>query len=119
MSTTHTFLTRRETLRKSEWVVLASYGRVSPDLSKWLALTKRRVFNPIFFARAVVTCPFWAASIFFAWRYCWRQILFGQKYTLWIPQPSIATHMVAGMEAPGVEWGELFEARVKQLSREA
>lgn len=114
MSTTHTFLTTRETLQKCEWVVLASYGRVSPDLSKWMALTKCRVFNPIFFAHSVFTCPFWAASVFFAWRYCWRQILFGQKYNLWIPKPSMATHMVAGMESPGVDWKKLFDERVKQ-----
>jgi hypothetical protein len=108
MSTTHTFMTRRAILRECGWVFLASYGRVSPDLSKWMALTKRRVFNPIFFAHSAVTCPFWAGSIFYAWRYCWRQILFGQRRSLWVPHPSIANHMVAGMEAPGIDWQRQF-----------
>jgi hypothetical protein len=115
MSTTHTFLTTRETLKKSSQVVLASYGKVSPDLSKWMALTKRRVFNPVFFVRSVFTCPFWAGSVFYAWRYLWRQILFGQKFSLWIPKPTIATHMVAGLEAPGVDWKKIFDERRKQL----
>jgi hypothetical protein len=109
MSTTHTFLTTRKKLQECRWVFLASYGRVSPDLSKWMALTKCHVFNPVAFARWAVTCPFWAGSIFYAWRYCWRQILFGKKYTLWIPHPSIANHMVAGMEAPGIEWQKEFQ----------
>jgi len=108
-STTHTFLTTRITLSRCRWVFLAPYGRVSPDLAKWMALTKKHVFNPINFARWAISHRFWAGSIFYAWYFCWRQILFGQKYTLWIPQPSIATHMVAGMEAPGIEWQKEFK----------
>jgi hypothetical protein len=114
-STTHTFLTTRRTLHECRSVFLASYGRVSPDLSKWMALTKRRVFNPIAFVRWAATRPFWAGSIFYAWRYCWRQILFGKKYTLWVPHPSIATHMVAGMEAPGIDWEKAFGAQAETL----
>jgi hypothetical protein len=108
MSTTHTFLTTRKNLCEARWVFLRRYGRVSPDLSRWMALTKRRVFNPIFFMRSFVTCPFWAGSIFYAWRYCWKQILFGRRFSLWIPHPSIANHMVAGMEAPEVDWKNEF-----------
>jgi len=107
-STTHTFMTRRDTLRECGWVFLAQYGRVSPDLAKWMALTKRRVFNPVALAKWSVTCRFWAGSILLAWYYCWRQILFGRKYKLWIPQPSIATHLVIGMEAPGIDWPAEF-----------
>ena len=109
MSTTHTFLTTRTRLQEARWVFLRRYYRVSPDLSRWMALTKRRVFNPIFFARSLVVRPFWAASIFYAWRYCWRQILFGRRFNLWIPHPAIATHMVRGLEARGVEWQKEFE----------
>jgi hypothetical protein len=107
-STTHTFLTSRTTLTECQGVFLANYGRISPDLSKWLALTKKRVFNPFLFVKWAVTNHFWAGSIFYAWYYCWRQILFGHRYNLWIPRPSIATHMVAGMEAPGVDWQRHF-----------
>lgn len=109
MSTTHTFLTTRKNLHAARWVLLRQYGRISPDLSRWMALTKQRVFNPIFFCRSLATCPFWAGSIFYAWRYCWKQILFGRRFNLWIPCLSIANHMVAGMEAPGVDWNNEFD----------
>lgn len=56
-----------------------------------------------------------AGSILLAWYYCWRQILFGNKYTLWVPHPSIATHMVAGMEAPGVDWQKEFDQRLSKV----
>ena len=110
MSTTHTFLTTRRNLRDARWVLLRRYNRVSPDLSRWMALTKRRVFNPVFFARSLIACPFWAGSIFYAWRYCWKQILFGRRFNLWIPHPAIANHMVAGMEAPSVDWKKEFDS---------
>jgi hypothetical protein len=38
----------------------------------------------------------------------WRQILFGKRYTLWIPVPSLATHMVSGLLAPYVDWEQEF-----------
>ena len=28
-----------------------------------------------------------------SWARYWKQILFGQRYRLWVPVPSIATHM--------------------------
>jgi hypothetical protein len=59
MSTTHAFLTTRKKLQECRWAFLASHRRVSPDLSKWMALTKRRAFNPIAFARWAVSHRFW------------------------------------------------------------
>jgi hypothetical protein len=63
-------------------IFLASYGRISPDLSKWMALTKKRIFNPVKFFRWLVSHRFWAASMVISWYYCWRQILFGRRYML-------------------------------------
>lgn len=118
MSTTHTFMTTRATLRDARWVLLRRYHRVSPDLARWMAMTKRRVFNPFFFARSLVTCPFWAGSMFYSWRYCWKQILFGRRFNLWVPHPTIANHMVAGMEASGVDWQKLFDDGAAALKKE-
>jgi hypothetical protein len=112
-STTHTFLTTRAMLDASKGVFLADYGKISPDLSKWLALTKKRVFNPYVFIRWAIIKRFWAGSIFYAWYFCWRQILFGRRFNLWIPHPSIANHMVAGMEAPDIDWPKAFENTLK------
>ncbi|HXE41689.1 MAG TPA: hypothetical protein VN516_01600, partial [Candidatus Baltobacteraceae bacterium] len=65
------------------------------------------------FVKWSVTKRYWAGSIFLAWYYCWKQILFGRRFTLWTPCPSIATHMVAGLEAPGIDWQKEFQ---KQLA---
>jgi len=117
ISTTHTFLARRSALIESkklfEKLHQKYHGRVSPDLAMWMALTKKRVFNPIKFAKWSLSNRYWAGSIFLAWYHCWRQILFGRKFTLWTPYPSIATHMVAGLEAPDVDWQKEFQ---KQLT---
>jgi hypothetical protein len=112
VSTTHTFLGRRDTLRESRDFFLTSYGRISPDLSKWMALTKKRVFNPIKFMRWLVPHRFWAGSMVLAWYYCWRQILFGRRHALWAPHPAIANHMAAGWESPGVDWQKEFQRQL-------
>lgn len=102
-STTHTFLTTRSTLRECQDVLRVTKASI-PDLAQWLALTKRRVFDIKNLLKWCVTHQYWAASIMIAWNYYWTQILFGRQRTLWIPHPSIATHMAVGMEAPGVDW---------------
>jgi hypothetical protein len=118
ISTTHTFLTKRDTLRESRGVFLASYGRLSPDLTKWAALTKKRVFNPIKIMCWLVPHRFWAGSIVLAWYFCWRQILFGRRYALWSPHPAIATHMAAGLESPGVDWRKEFQRQMAGVPAE-
>ncbi len=119
VSTTHTFLAKRNTLMQGCDVFLTSYGRFSPDLPKWMALTKKRVFNPVKFISWFVPHRFWAGSILLAWYYCWRQILFGRRFTLWSPRPSIATHMVAGLEAPDIDWPKEFEKQMSDVLSEA
>jgi hypothetical protein len=116
ISTTHTFLAKRNALVESQKLFQKLHqkfhGRVSPDLAMWMALTKKRVFNPMKFVKWSVAKRYWAGSIFLAWYYCWRQILFGRRFTLWTPYPSIATHMVAGLEAPGIDWQKEFQAQM-------
>lgn len=104
VSTTMTFMTRRSVLAECEGVVQSDYYGLMPDLALWLALTKRRVFNLIRFLDWLVDEPFWAGSIVLAWLLFWRQILFGRRFGLFTPQSTLATHMVAGKEAPGVDW---------------
>jgi hypothetical protein len=113
VSTTHTFLAKRAALIECQdlfhRLFRALRGRGVPDLAMWMALTKKRVFNPIKFIYWLVPHRFWAGSMVLAWYYCWRQILFGRRYTLWSPHPAIATHMVAGLEAPGIDWQKEFQ----------
>lgn len=116
VSTTDTFMTTRTVLTelRAFWLKLkqAFPNGHSPDLAMWMALTKKRVFNPFKFIRWLIERPFWSASILYAWYYCWRQVLFGRRYTLWVPHPSIATHMVAGLEAPGIDWERAFQKQI-------
>jgi hypothetical protein len=58
---------------------------------------------------------FCSAAHALAWRYAWRQILFGKCRTLWAPAPSLATHMEIGGLAPGVDWDGIFGERAELL----
>lgn len=118
ISATHTFMAKHGSLRECQDLfdrMFAIYkGKTSPDLAMWMALTKKRIFNPFKFVLWTLTRRWWwAGNVFLAWIYCWREILFGRKFTLWAPQPSIATHMSVGLEAPGVDWPSEFQ---KQLA---
>jgi hypothetical protein len=116
VSTTHTFLAKRAALiecrKLFDKLFHAFPGRPSPDLAMWMALTKKRVFNPVKFLCWLAAHRYWSASIFLSWFYCWRQILFGRRYTLWTPHPSIATHMDAKLEAPGIDWRKEYKTRM-------
>jgi hypothetical protein len=116
VSTTHTFLARRTALIECrpmfDKLFHAFEGRVSPDLAMWMAMTKKRVFNPWKFTVWLAAHRYWSASIFLAWFYCWRQVLFGRRFTLWTPNPSIATHMDCKLVAPDIDWRKEFETRI-------
>ena len=124
VSTTHTFLAKRVALIECQDLFHRYFRALRErcainDLSMWMALTKKRVFNPIKFIRWLFTRRFWSGSMVLAWYYCWRQILFGRRYTLWAPHPTIATHMVAGLEAPGVDWQKEFQKQMAGVLPEA
>jgi hypothetical protein len=119
VATTHTFLARRSALLDARKVFLTFNGRTNPDLAMWMALTKKQVFNPVKFVSWLVPHKFWAGSVLLAWYFFWRQILFGRRFVLWVPRPAIATHMVAGMEAPGIDWPEKFQRQLAGVSPEA
>jgi hypothetical protein len=114
-ATTHTFLTRRTTLQQCRDVFSAVYwfGKKvwgsDTDTAHWLALTKRKFLNPAVFVQSLFKYRYWAACVFLAFFFRTRQVLFGKRYTLWIPQPSMSTHMIAGDEAPGVNWQQEFQ----------
>jgi hypothetical protein len=114
-ATTHTFLTRKATLQKCQHAFRAvffggyKFWGSDTDTAHWLALTKTGVFSLPMFLKCLIKHRYWAACMFLAWFFRWRQILFGKRYALWTPSPSIATHMIAGDEAPGVDWRKEFE----------
>lgn len=118
LSNTHTILARQTALREVRRVFLTFEGNVNFDLAMWMALTKKRVFNPFKLARWSLSNRFWAGSIVLAWYFFWRQVLFGRRYKLWVPCPAIATHMIAALESPGIDWPQeitRFEAQTQGI----
>jgi hypothetical protein len=116
VSTCLTFMARRQALIESA-SVFKTYNQ-NPDLAIWMALTKKRVYNPWSWVRSAGDGLFFSASHALAWRYAWRQILFGKRRMLWAPTPSLNTHMESSGLAPGVDWRKLFNERVKRLEAE-
>lgn len=116
VSTTHCFIAKRTAMIECrplfDRLFHAFPGRPSPDLAMWMALTKKRVFNLWKFFAWLPTHKYWTASIFLAWYYCWRQILFGRRFKVWTPNPSLATHMDGKLEAPGIDWAKEFKPRM-------
>jgi hypothetical protein len=107
-STCLTFLTRRQTLMKTK-SVFRNYKRRSLDCSLWLSLTKKRVFNPLFFVDSLLREPLSARMVMKSWLYFWPQLLFGQKWNLWVPVPAVATHLDRSSLSPNIDWLALME----------
>jgi hypothetical protein len=117
-STCLTFLTTKETLKKTK-AVFCNYKRRSLDCSVWLSLTKHRVFNPIFVIHHIIQDAFFSKVILKSWLYCWRQILFGRRWKLWVPIPAVATHLDAMALSPNVDWQGAMGQLRKQTPEEA
>ncbi|KXB97006.1 MAG: hypothetical protein AA908_09155 [Chlorobi bacterium NICIL-2] len=94
-----TFLTRRSILRRTH-TLWRTYAKGNFDASMWMALTKHAVFHPLRTVRSSIE----AAIMAKAWYYGWRRILFGKRWMLWVPIPSMATHLERTTLAPGVDW---------------
>jgi len=112
-STCLTFMARREAVAESA-AAFKTYNK-NPDLAIWMALTKKRVCNPWSWIRSLGDGLYFPASHALAWRYTWRQILFGKRRTLWAPAPALITHMETSGLAPGVDWEKIFAGRAKAL----
>lgn len=109
-STCLTFLTRRTTLARTEAVFRRySTGRCS-DASLWFSLTKKRIFRAQPWLGAALGGETLARVFTQAWFRCTRQILFGRRWKLWIPVPSLATHMESAHLAPSVDWGRMVQS---------
>ena len=104
-STCLTFLTKRQTLKRTEHV-FRTYAQGNHDCCLWLSLSKQSVFSPSTFCRCVINKGQrgQARILARAWFRGWKQILFGRKWNLWAPIPGIATHLDAGGIPSSVDW---------------
>lgn len=106
-TTCMTFLTTKSKLSATKKIFM-TYVKNNYDSSLWIAVTKKGVFRPIFskdifknnnlYLRIFVKCVAFGFS----------QLLFGKKYKLWAPVPTIATHMDSDFLAPGIDWKKHF-----------
>ncbi|MHA1732864.1 MAG: glycosyltransferase family 2 protein [Promethearchaeota archaeon] len=108
-STTLTFLTTREALLRTR----SQFAKFVPtrvyDVSIWLALTKYRVRNPWAIAKYLFRDRDIFKMVARSWLHCTRQVLFGKRWKLWVPEPSIATHMEPDLLSRDVDWEWYFE----------
>ena len=96
-STCLTFMTTKKNLYATRHV-FRSYTKGNQDSSLWLSLTKEHVCNPLRVVDSLIRRLTRKDSladlvILIAWYYCGRQILFGKKYHLWTPMPTVGIHL--------------------------
>ena len=104
-STCLTFLTSKKNLQRTKRL-FCTYSRGNWDCALWQSLTLKyeladlRVqwLNKFNFLRWVQT-----------WRWGFIEILFGRRYKLWVPIPTLSTHMESTFLSPLVDWPSVFE----------
>lgn len=101
-STCLTFMTRVETLVATKKVLL-TYSKGNNDCAMWLVLTKTHIMNPIAYWRFRgnrEVLGIFKRAITYSFRYFFNP----KRYTLWVPYPSITTHLEQGLTSPGTDW---------------
>ncbi|MCI0708307.1 MAG: glycosyltransferase family 2 protein [Ignavibacteriae bacterium] len=101
-STCLTFLTTKTTLQKTR-NVFQTYTKNNYDASIGLSLTKFRVFNPVLFIKYLFTNMLLFKILVKAWLFCSGQILFGRRWRIWAPIPTIATMVDTNYLSPGFD----------------
>lgn len=80
----------------------------SLDTDDWISLTKINVFNIPKLIKYLIKDIHTFYYYFKAWRNNWKQILFGRRWRLWCPIPSIATHLEERCLAPVIDWEDII-----------
>ncbi|KKL70303.1 hypothetical protein LCGC14_2106240, partial [marine sediment metagenome] len=89
------------------------FGRAT-GADYWSSLTKINIFK-LFRILKFRYRNYGTWQIYFrSWRYNWRQILFGRKYYLWAPIPTIGTHMEYNFLPPTIDWDKIFKKEISE-----
>jgi hypothetical protein len=113
-STCLTFLTTKKMLAEHQRV-FRTYTYGNPDVSLWLSLTKQAVFDPKIVRKCLAERAALGGFVGISWLYGWPQILSGARRRIWVPNPSIATHIEKRFLAPGIDWEPHFEKAIKTM----
>jgi hypothetical protein len=103
-STCLTFLTTRQKLVATQ-SMFRSYCRGNMDCPIWLALTQKGELANF---RVHWSDTFRLKTWVKTWRWGYRALLFGRRYRLWAPMPTLATHMESSGLSPLIDWQSLF-----------
>lgn len=113
-ATCHTFLTTKTNLLKTRHIFMQYATKGLYDAPSWISLTKGKIFNIIAIYSFYKNKDKWLFDIVKkAWFHNWPQVLFGKKWKLWVPIPSIATHLESKYLAPNIDWLTLIEEKMK------
>ncbi len=118
-STCLTFLTTRDVLKASH-SVFSTYLRNNSDASIFWSLTKEHIFSPDSFLKfsleALRGNDLFLRLFVKAWIFSPVQNIFGKKYKILSPRPSLATHMDKESLSPGFNWEEIAFSLVKEYN---
>jgi hypothetical protein len=118
LSSVFTFLTKKSTLLETKHV-FETFSRQNMerpyDLCYWLTLTKINAKNPIKLYKILRENHYYFRCYLRAWKSEFKQLAFGKKYNLFVPDPSIATHMFTDKMAPNVDWQKEFDRVLNKI----
>jgi hypothetical protein len=107
VATCLTFLTTKKILRQTRKIFL-TYTRKNYDSSIWMCITKLGVFKTSNYLYTLFKDKSLFKSYVKAWIFCPLQILFGRRYKLYSPIPSLSTHLEKDFLSPTIDWNKVW-----------
>jgi hypothetical protein len=107
-STCLTFMTNKKTLNRAQ-KTFKTYRFNNYDASIWLSLTKFRIFNPFVLIGSMFSGNNLLKTYLKCWFFGWRQNIFGKKYKLLSPIPTLSTHLEKTCLSPSINWDNYFK----------
>lgn len=109
-----TFITKKAVLLEA-LPMFDTYSKNNYDASVWMSLTKMQVFNYPLAIKLILSNKEMLRIFTKLWYFGARENLFGRKYTLWTPYPSLATHLDSKKLAPNIDWNSVFSQKIKEI----
>jgi len=113
-TTTMTFLTKKQNLQYNKKTFL-SYTKGNDDASLWLSLTKHKIYNFLLILKYLFKDKLWFKMYLKSWIFNCKQIFLGEKYYLWCPIDTFATHMDDKCLSPNVNWENEFRLKIEKI----
>ncbi len=106
-TTCMTFLTTKQKLKETE-SIFRTYTKNNYDSSLWMSMTKINIFNPVYILKLISEGKTNFRILLKMWYFGFKQLLFGKKYKLYAPKPSLSTHMDNVCLSPDFDWDVEF-----------